>query len=168
MTTIYRLADELRRSAATQLGRAGRGVCRFPVVFGDHPAPADNCDCDCDEGTGTAWIRWVGSKPAHGGRAAAMPDCATGWDATIELGVHRCAPTLDEAGDPPSDDEHDQHAAALDCDAEALRAAVVSCDYLARHSITWRFAEQQPLGPSGGCSGVVLHATFTLYDGGLR
>ena len=108
-------------------------VCRLGFAFGA-PPPADAC-CECPNPdpqvtrTGQAWVR-VGTiwQTKVFPQPLAVPvDCGDpSLAAVFTAGIYRCAPTLDDAGMPPSPAEL---AAALDRqlqDAALLRAAVTA------------------------------------------
>lgn len=154
------LLNALCTCTARQLGIIGRPVCEFPIVFGASPPPADNCSCTCDHGgQGTAWARLVSEDAAPTGPVGA---CDTPWNVTIETGVYRCWPTLDQRRQPPTSDDYTKATAGLVDDAAALRRGLSCCTWIAEKDIPWSRAQITPLGPSGGCVGVTLTATIVM------
>lgn len=129
-------------------------------VYGGGAAPADDC---CD---GLAWGRVALVQPTDGSgapvtdiRNASIP--AMGHSITLEVGVLRCAPTLDGGGNPP--DASDDTAAALQvaADRQQMRMAVL-CDFPS--DIIAIGADGQAVGPwvpvdAGDCIGGYLTTT---------
>ncbi|WP_367139612.1 hypothetical protein [Saccharothrix sp. HUAS TT1] len=172
---LWPLLRVLRTCAATQLGLVRRSVCAFPIVVGATAPPADRCDCTCRppgstaQGQGQAWIRFVTGRTvprtAANGRQLPADVCGgLSWALTVELGVYRCWPTLDQHRNPPSDAAYDKASHGMTRDQAALRRAVACCAPLARKSVPWNIDQAGPMSPSGGCVGVYQTATFTRDD----
>jgi hypothetical protein len=156
---IWPMLQRFRTSIAAQLILAERPVCKFPLHWGADRPPADLCDCTCaDGGQGVGWGRWVQSGPAPdvGPRTAAVPtECSAGkWMVTLEFGVYRCYPVLDDAGNPPAELAIDRATQGFHDDAAALRRGVRCNQWLEEKDLTWQFVTQIPLTPAGGCAGV--------------
>lgn len=85
------------------------------------------------------------------------------WDVTVEMGVWRCALTLDETtGAPPNDEVYDQHTRQMMTDSRALTSAWGCCEWLEDRDITAQVDTVYPLGPAGGCVGVAAVGRLTL------
>lgn len=143
-------------------------MCRFTRYYADHPAVASDCDCECQQpgvqGEGSAWVRWVQSTTATNTMPAV---CAGGsFTATIELGVHRCAPVQDDVRNPIGDERWERFTAGMLDDVAALRRTPLCCDFLAEHDLRWQLQTIQPLGPKGGCASVVATIQVWLVDCG--
>lgn len=167
---IYPVLARLRTCAATQLGLIRRPVCRFPLYAGDQAMPADDCDCTCDGGgQGTAWLRFVSATSSTtmvtGARRQIPSPCAQGeYAVTVQVGVWRCAPTIDDNGRPPTDDAYDQFTRGMSRDSSALIRTFQCCDALTSRDIEWSIESVRPLGPSGGCAGVAVQARMQLWS----
>lgn len=158
----WQLLDGLRTCLVGELIKKSRPVCNLPVIWGSSPLPAQRCDCTCEDGgEGEGWVRLVSSTPipppTGTNRARiAMTGCGTlGWDLRIEFGVWRCAPTLDDQGNPPGDEEYAVHTKHMLADMHALQSAWDCCEWLKNSTSGKSFDSIIPSGPMGGCSGVI-------------
>lgn len=159
--------DALRSCAARQFGLCGRPVCRFARYYADHHAVASDCDCECNQagkhGEGSAWIRWVQTQ----GAASAPAPCAGGtFTATFELGVHRCAPSMEDVRQPIADKTWEEFTAKMMDDVTALRRTPMCCAFLADNDLNWSLQTVQPLGPSGGCAQAIATIAVEFIDCG--
>lgn len=82
------------------------------------------------------------------------------WAVELEVAVLRCAPTVDEEGNPPP--IADQQASALTVlgDAGLIRHAVTG--FAVNRDQAFTFGQYQPLGPEGGCVGSGVLCTFLV------
>lgn len=166
MTGPWKVASALATCTAEKLVDISDPVCELPVIWSDHPAPADVCDCECDSGGhGQGWVRYVQLAPVP--RPSKFPpgQCTGGYDATIEVGVHRCAPTLDNTTNPPKRPdvaEQEAYAQARMRDMRALIAAWTCCQVLEEADVGGDLLQVVPTGPQGGCGGVVLTGRLQL------
>lgn len=158
---IVPLAKGLLACINTGLVKYGVPACRsFMAPAG--PPPADECS-NCGEAEGQAWVQIAQIGPTEN-----FPNLATGpartkpseWAVQLNVGILRCAATVDDAGNPPS-------AAALTADFDkvqrdrAIVAEQVLCCFLAdAEPGTWTLGVWTPLGPSGGCMGGVTQLTI--------
>lgn len=105
----------------------------------------DNC---CD---GQVWVRLasLGVNASNDPvRRSGMDTCAVPhFLANVELGVQRCAATMDSQGNPPSGELISADGRQSIDDMAAL-LSVLRCDENVRSVTTW-----QPSGPEGGCHG---------------
>lgn len=171
-TVLWPLLDELRSSAAAQLGLVQRPVCHFVIYAADHPLPADLCDCECDEvtidghdirGQGVGWVRFVRATTMLSGSAllaevTASPCSGYRLLVTVEIGVYRCAPTLDETGHPPDDPTIDHYSAGASQDVLALHRTFLCSDGLRDEDTSWQITDIAHRGPAGGCVATVVTA----------
>lgn len=158
-TDLTLLAECLCR----ELAEAGRPETCFCGVIGGAIAPLDFCG-ECDSGAcGQAWVRLSSMSEVQftvdtGGVGPST--CATPLEATVEVGVTRCAPTMDSEGNPPSMAEQLAAAEAQTADMmAALRA--IRCCYDGEGEMT--VESWTPIGPDGICMGGVWSITITEY-----
>jgi hypothetical protein len=143
------------------LTAAERPVCSCCLTWGERLPALDWCGCDCDGGHGQAWVRWVRRDPVAdlGGNRRTSCGCLS-WRGrhVIELGVTRCVAVTGPDGQSAPDCQ--QRAAefwGFLADARLLREAVVCCSAL--QDVTVEPDSERPLGPQGGCAGVLLTIT---------
>lgn len=147
--------------AAGQAGPVGTQL----LAPGAGPPPADWC-CrhtgpDGTDGEGMAWVRLVRRYPSTRFPA---PDttparCGASWAVDVELGVYRCAHTLDDQGNPPTAAEMTADALMVNDDAHSLLRAACR--------VRWPYVigAWTPLGPSGGCVGGAQLLAVALSSG---
>lgn len=156
----------VRWCATTQLALTGIPVCHSVLYFSDHYPPAQGCDCRCTEppgGQGVAWARFVQGQASTS--PATPAPCASGQVAfTLEVGVYRCAPTLDGNGNPLSEDHLQGWPEAMMHDLAALRRAFTCCPYFADNDLTPQITAMNPIGPMGGCVGAAVRAQIVDLD----
>ena len=143
---LLTLLDEAEKALA-ECGRPP--VCRSAVYPGaqavwDQCGP---CDADC---MGMLYVRSDVAFPFEVfPNVAADGRCALPMAHQIELGIVRCAPMMDDEGEPPAPDDITDAALGLLGDQRALRVAIsrLGSDKV-RALVNW-----QPQGPQGGCVG---------------
>src|SRR5690625_7163626 len=86
-----------------------------------------------------------------------------GWDAQVEGGVWRCALTLDEAGNPPSEDDYDAHTQLMLDDMRALMQAWECCTWRKENRADRGLNQVVPCGPAGGWVGVMGSGLVTVH-----
>ena len=162
--TPWQVLDGLRTCVATQLVETSRPVCNLPIIWGSAPLPAQRCDCQCaDGGEGEGWIRYTALTNVPGPGRGTYTNCPSpGWDAQVEVGVWRCALTLDEAGNPPSDDDYDAHTQLMLDDMRALMQAWECCTWWKENRADRVLNQVVPSGPAGGCVGVIASGMVRL------
>lgn len=167
---VWPLLVTLTATLDEVLNEYDAGTCRTFVAPGSAP-PWDVC-CRCDKDhEGQAWVavqRYFPTVTFPGEAAAPLRCKPDQYGVTLNIGVLRCASTIDDAGNVPSVD------LLMD---EALK---VSRDRtLVQYALLCRFAEDAdlypgqialgawtPLGPQGGCVGGLT--TVTIAAGGCR
>ncbi|NLU77787.1 hypothetical protein HCA58_05125 [Micromonospora sp. HNM0581] len=158
------VAVKLRELVGDALVDALGGAPAVCAVVPGRDVAIDSC---CD---GQAWVRIVRTYPVlpgefPGGRGTPLDDGADPgafWAVELGAGTARCAPTIDDAGNPPTAVELERSAAELADDAGRIRRAVL-CELqnVERVESVW-IGEQSSVGPSGGCVGQeVLVAVMT-------
>lgn len=141
--------------------------CFCGVLTGDQ-AVADFCGpCDQGKPCGMAWVRMVGITPVPlnvGAGGSPIQRCMPPLDATIEVGIMRCAPLPDEQGNLPSAQAMLLHAEQTYADmAAALRAITCDCTGFTKGDLVvegW-----SPVSEQGGCSGGIWLVTMSQSYG---
>lgn len=159
------VAQKLATCVSDHLAMCGYPVRQASLVPG-LTSPADVCCAgdDADPGDGMAWV-------AVGPITATKPDGATGacgymYEATITVGLYRCAPTLDVNGDPPTPQELEDAALANLRDAAIVRQAIGCCwpRAVPLDPSDWDMGTWTPYGPEGGCMGGTHLVTLYFAD----
>lgn len=133
--------------------------CRTVV----HPGPTvpfDVCERSGDR-DGQLWVAINAVTPGWPTPTGAPSGCAEQFTIEWELGVVRCAATLDDSGRPPDPSEIAADAAQQLVDAQVLREAFLCCwPQQGRSVIADRW---DAIPPAGGCVGGVW--TFRTTEG---
>lgn len=147
-------------------------ACALPVDVtmiapGGRPPPADwvcqsfdEDDPDAAPAEGMAWVRINRRYPTENfPGTATRGTCASALAAELEIGVYRCAYTLDDHGRPPAPAQVTADALKVDADAHALLSAV--------QRLKWPYVlgAYSTLGPSGGVVGGAQLFTVLLSSG---
>lgn len=154
---IWPLTVRLAGCLCEELADAGGPPLCFCGVVPGEAAAYDYCS-PCDSGgCGMAWVRLAGVVPLNtvstGSFAGVVPGggrCAPALAAVYEVGVLRCAPTLD-GGELP-DVATQLTAAHLQASDMAAAGRAAACCFKS----DGRFIDVggwAPLGPAGGCLG---------------
>lgn len=136
--------------------------CQCALRPGLAPPPADFC-CECTGGQGQASVQIGPIFPVLAGqfprRFTGSPDnCAAyEWAAELTMTVYRCVSVADEDGFPSFDELMADTRKIMD-DAQAMRRALLCCDWHARPDLpgdVWPIimGDWKPLQPLGGCAG---------------
>ncbi len=158
------VAVKLRQLVEQALVGAHGGTPAVTAVVPGRDVAIDSC---CD---GQAWVRIVRTYPVlpaefPGGRGIPLDpgaDPGAFWAVELGAGSARCAPTIDDGGQPPTAADLERSAAELADDAGRIRRAVL-CELPNAGGVeaVW-IGEQSSVGPSGGCVGQeVLVAVMT-------
>jgi hypothetical protein len=142
---------------------------RSSAIVGGQFVAWDDC-CD-DNGQSNGQLRVRVTRTALTDRFPQEPAdilrCPTGTIVNVEIGVLRCAATMDDQGNPPTAAQLDAEAALLMADRKAIFMALL-CDFPADGTmdedrgianIVW-----EPMGPEGGCVGGMVTADIELIE----
>jgi hypothetical protein len=160
-TTVYPTMVTLAGCLCTELAAAGGPT---PCFCGLVPGGEVAIDCGCDDpqcnGNGMAWVRLAQVFPSS---QFPFPDstaatCATTLAYVLEVGVSRCVPVGDDAGNPPSLDEQLATVRLQTSDMQAMRRAIQCC--VATKDTSYVLGNYQPMNSSGGCGGGVWTVTI--------
>lgn len=117
--------------------------------------------CDCGQFAVALTATWVSNSPPAElpGDRGEEPCGAAFLGATYAIQVARCAPTIDDAGNPPPVEAEEEAAELLAADAYAVRMGV-RCALgplrRAQEIAGWLSGALSVQGPEGGCVGVEL------------
>lgn len=149
---------------ALEADTAGGKPARACVYNGGTAVAYDDC---CD---GQLWVAWgrtipsdwkqqsFGRYPTASPRAVAgFSKCLTMVAIDYEVGILRCAPTLDEHGNPPSAEEIEASARQMHEDAWViLRATLTQLDAWEHGGTFVSWEAQVPIDDNAGCVGSLL------------
>lgn len=136
-------------------------ACRY--FLSSAPSPAwDDC-CDCGDGEGQAWVALQSIAPGQNG--ASVTPCGFEYIATVQVGVLRCAATLDDAGNAPSAETLTAEALSVWRDAALVRESVLCCfEDLHPDRGDYEMGSWAPFQPQGGCTGGAQTLTIRFTD----
>lgn len=138
-TQLWDVLTDLLDCAEGLVDPVGRAV-----VSPDTEAVFDDC---CD---GTLWVRVDNIQPGWPEPEPAPFPCHRGWTATIEVGIVRCAATVDDQGESPSAEAVTADAYQQNIDRGLLSEAIACCWSTTAYAVeSW-----VPLD-GGGCIGGV-------------
>lgn len=162
-SSLELLVPLLLNCVCERLTLDGRPTCTCAVRHAiQWPSVAECCKCDAG-GIGQAWARLVRVEPFGGTPNADGTDCGGAVLATIDVGTHRCVKAIVPGGGAPSAAVYTQDALALIGDEFSLRKAIACCPQDIRtgplRGWSWKATTSLPLGPLGGCGGVVVTVT---------
>lgn len=101
----------------------GRPVCRaFLTAAAPQYVPIDTC-CLCSSGEGQAWVAVGRTSPMNQSSAGLVP-CITNFEAEVQVGVARCAATVDSQGNAPDPDLISTQALAAMRDRKTMYSAI--------------------------------------------
>lgn len=154
LPAALRLLESLGdRLEATEAGR--------PAVASLVPGGAAVAWDDCCEGK--AWVRVVRIFPSvrFPEQVQGALNCHTASLACeLEVGVLRCASTVDEQGEPPSAEQLTADAVRTVCDAEAMYQAIIADFSPGLGALA--LGQYLPTDVDGGCVGGTMTVTFPL------
>lgn len=138
--TVFPFMSRIVECVKTELECQGVGACRYDVLITDQ----DQLDgCDCCDAQARVWSRTTGLNATG---APSAPNCPPPMQATIQVGISRCAITSETL--PDSADLRDQAIRGY-ADMYAMRHAITTCKTRERY----RLDSWAPIGPQGGCYG---------------
>lgn len=145
----------LSQCLCQELENAGLPKPCFCGILTGSDVAADYCSCDSVKACGMAWVRLVEVHPiellATAGASPRQP-CMPPLEATVEVGVLRCAPMPDDQGNMPDPQKMLLHAQMTYADmAASLKAITCDCTGFPRGDLlvdSWN-----PVSEAGGCSG---------------
>ncbi|MFF2650602.1 hypothetical protein [Streptomyces sp. NPDC058045] len=138
----------------------GRPACACCLVWGNQPAQ-DFCACDCDGGHGQAWVRVVRQEPVDTDQQRRRRCQTWRMQTIVEVGVARCVAVVAEDGQSaPTCAQRESDAWGLVLDQRLLREAVACCEALQDVQV-WP-GTVTPMGPQGGCAGVIMQITVEV------
>jgi hypothetical protein len=145
------------------LAECDRMVCRSSVNV-ESEVVWDNC-CTCDLGAGVtgdgqAWVNVASIAALTTMTNGQITKCGNTYEATVTVGVVRCAATLADDGSPPDEDVLTAQAQNILQD-RAITTRAIRCGLgSVIEPDDWTMGEWTVLGPNGGCVGGLQ--TFTL------
>ena len=151
---VWPVAETLLSCLEETLSAYGAEACRTFVAPGGPPA-WDFC-CDCGRGDGQAWVQIAQVFPTDNfpiQQTGPMRCHPAGYGLSLNVGILRCAATLDEQGRAPSSERLTADARKVQRD-RALVSEAIRCCYLDDADPgTYVLGAWTPLGPQGGCVG---------------
>lgn len=110
---------------------------------------------------GMAWVRLNTAAPSivFPSQDQSLRSCGAPLAYQFEVGIVRCAPTLDDDGSPPTLEEQFEATRLQMADMEAIRAAIQCCLPNASKILN----SYTPYGPQGGALG----GWWTVYTDGV-
>lgn len=156
---ITRLTQELLDCCCSALEKTACG-CPDRAFVSAGAVAWDRC---CDGGQ-----LWVGVERIYAYSAFPAPagiiNCFPPLAADIVIGILRCAPTVNDQGEPPTVDALNTSSAQVYEDAYAVTNGVLCCLVPTQRERLFVMGNQRPVGPSGGCTGSELRLTVALVD----
>lgn len=159
LDTLWDKLETLKACFCAELENSlGGPVCECAIVAGTN-AVFDNC---C---AGTAWllVQEVYPSDAFPSQNGDRVRCDThSQAATIELGVVRCAPSVDDRGNPPTLHQKEQSARVIHSDRVRMMKAVRCCFTPEQGCDDIVFGGWVPVSEQGGCIGGSMTVTISL------
>lgn len=160
---LFSRLQELADCLDVTLTRYGQPVCRTYIAPGGPPA-WDVC-CDCGIGEGSAWVQVARVFPTDNfpTQLTQAVRCRPGeFAAVINVGVLRCAATIDDNAEIPSAERLTADALKVQTDRVAIYDAFTCCFMEDKEPGTNVIGAWTPLGPSGGCVGSSVEFTINF------
>jgi hypothetical protein len=158
--SIYPALVALSGCLCNELAASGLPTPCFCGVLPGANVPMAYCgECvagvsDANGCGGQAWVRLEQVFPSViFPTPAENTVCNTGLVASIEIGVLRCMQVIEESGEAPSLDEQVRATRLQLADMQAMRRAVLCCDWRADSDLQLLLTSYTPVGPEGGCVG---------------
>lgn len=169
---VWPQVERLLECLNSVLDECDAPVCRSNVQLGTD-AVLDVCcaGCKCEPGEtpseGQAWVRVDSITPSYSlGVPISAPTKCPPHPLTVrvELGLARCAHTMDDQGNPPCAADVTADAMKLSRDAHLLRQAVDCCFSEGLDCDTYYAGDWTPLPVSGGCMGGTIFVDFMVLQ----
>lgn len=167
------LLSTLLTCVCAELEAVGRPVCSCAVRHAIQWPSMEGC-CDCDHSVapavgpthGQAWARFQRIDTYTTAYLADDTTCDQTLSFFVDIGVHRCVAVYgDELGSPADPADYTADALSLVNDEAHIRHAINCCPEPAPGTALtgwrWRVTQSLPLGPMGGCAGVVVTVQAT-------
>lgn len=157
MNTLTPVLHTLLDCVTNQLNEEGRPVGLAFIAPGQAVAYDDCCQ-------GQAWVRLVSLTPTGFPAGQQAIRCGVNLlNAALEVGVIRCAHTIDDQGRAPTAAEMTADATLTHDDAFSVLNALVCCFHpTLSHIQTLSIGTWTPLGVEGGCVGGQWEATLRI------
>lgn len=158
-TEIYPAMVALSGCLCAELTASGLPTPCFCGVLPGANVPMAYCgECTGVSGAngcgGQAWVRLdTGFPSVIFPSPAETTVCNTGLVVGMEIGVLRCMQTMEEGGEAPSLDEQVRATRLQLADMQAMRRAVMCCDWRRDPDSQLLLSTYTPVGPEGGCVG---------------
>lgn len=133
--------------------------CRAYVAVGD--VSWDQC---CDGGQ--LWVKAtrVYVTESFPQEKADALICGVGLAADVQVGVLRCAPVLDDQGNPPTPEALTTSSSQVYEDMYALMNSIICCLSATKKCRKFVMRGATSLGPQGGCVGTLINLSIELTD----
>lgn len=170
---VQPVASLLLTQLCCRLAGSDYPVCRCAFGFGAPPPISACCECDPEDledpeapiPHGEAWVR-VGPVVA----TEIFPEAVAGpircdmglLAAEFTVGIYRCAPTMDDQGEPPTPEDLAE-ALTIQLQDRAMLFRVVRCA-LNEADYPYVLGTWEPLDPQGGCMGSQMTVTVAISD----
>lgn len=120
--------------------------CRVATYPGPE-VPWDSCEVNAAGDNGQLWANLLPTFSIQGEGSCQVITFQA------EIGIVRCAATLDDDGNPPTVQQVALDAAQQAEDADAIYRAVMCCPSRSEAVRSMILSAWRPVGPSGGCAG---------------
>lgn len=161
ITSVEAAISLLLSCVCDALNASGRPVCDCTVRHAIQWPSMESCGCDCPSGgQGQAWARLQRVEAFNGVQNADDTNCGGLTTTYIDVGVHRCVAAYDgNSPYPATSATYTADALGLIHDEYVIRQAVACCKRPETGVLmgwSWRPTQSLPLGPLGGCAGIVV------------
>ena len=153
---VVPIVSGLLTCANDELERFGVPVCRaFWAPSGQ--IPWDACGKTADGAEGQLWVAVESVFPTDSfpSPVAGAHRCTpSGYGLNLQVGVLRCAHTVDDQGNAPSAEQISSDALKVSNDRAILEQAILCC-FVDEDTDPgmFRLGNWEPMGPGGGCTG---------------
>lgn len=151
------ILNKLLDALAASMQQCGVNPCRL-FLSTDVAVPWDVC-CECSDGVGQAWVNVSTIQPLANNTQQGTR-CAPTFEATVKVGILRCALTQDDAGNAPDPMDLTEQALAILQDRVLIQTAIFQIWSYTIEPDDWTIGEWIGLGPQGGCVGGQVSLTI--------